>query len=246
MKAYISSVALAALVGLVNAKAEITNSNFDGITAGSTFDITWDNAQGPVTLTLKTGDSANLDTVDTITSGATGNSFEWMVDPSLPSGNYAIEIDDGTDPNFSAMFSVAGTDEPAPSAASASASSSAVPTITSSNSSTSASASASSTSASASSTSASPSSESTSSESSTSHSSSATPTSSESSSSTSSTVTFTSTAAASFFTRPTPTTASPTTSSPAANTKVPNTNDARSMAAPFVPAVLAVLGAAFL
>lgn len=67
MRVTISSVVLAALVGLVNAKVHLTNSNFDGIKAGSTFKITWDDAEGPVTLTLKNGVSGDLKDVEPIT-----------------------------------------------------------------------------------------------------------------------------------------------------------------------------------
>lgn len=68
MKVTISSVVLAALLGLVDAKVHLTNSNFSDIEAGSTFEITWDDAEGPVTLTLKNGASGDLKTVQTITS----------------------------------------------------------------------------------------------------------------------------------------------------------------------------------
>lgn len=68
MKVAISSVILAAILGFVNAKVELTNSNFTGIEAGSTFEVTWAGAEGPVTLILKNGDSDDLKTVQTITS----------------------------------------------------------------------------------------------------------------------------------------------------------------------------------
>ncbi|KAI1203908.1 Ser-Thr-rich glycosyl-phosphatidyl-inositol-anchored membrane family-domain-containing protein [Nemania serpens] len=212
MKVTLSSVVLAALLGLVNAKVHLTNSNFDGIEAGSTFKITWDDAEGPVTLTLKNGPSDDLKDVETITANASGKSFVWPVDPALTTGNYAIEITDGTDVNYSKAFSVEGT---APSS-----SSSATPSSTSS---------------STSSTSSSSSSSSSTESSSTKTSSSAT---SSSSTASSSTITSTSSTQTSSSSTPASTSAS--------QTNVPNSNDAQSVAAPFVPGILALLGAALL
>jgi hypothetical protein len=68
MKVVISSVVLAVLAGLANAKVMLTNSAFDGIEAGKTFEITWTDAQGPVTLTLKNGAEGDLKTVGVLTS----------------------------------------------------------------------------------------------------------------------------------------------------------------------------------
>src|SRR5690349_11586519 len=63
MKYIVTSVA--ALIALVQA-IEITNAPVDPV-AGEPFEITWQNAEGPVTLTLRRGDPNNLDIVDTIT-----------------------------------------------------------------------------------------------------------------------------------------------------------------------------------
>ncbi|KAI1131269.1 Ser-Thr-rich glycosyl-phosphatidyl-inositol-anchored membrane family-domain-containing protein [Nemania abortiva] len=210
------SVVLAGLLGLVNAKVQLTNSNFDGIEAGSTFEITWSGAEGPVTLTLKNGSSDDLQDVETITTNASGDSFEWAVDPALVTGDYAIEIDDGTDVNYSQMFSVDGVAAPSSS------------TVSSTVSATSSTASPSSTSSESTST------ESTSTESTTTASS--TTTTASSSSSVSTTV-------STSVTRTTSSTPSATTSD-AAQTSVPNSNDARSMAAPL--GLVALIGAALL
>ena len=66
MKFIISSILLA---GLASAKVALTNSagDFADVEAGKPFEITWTDAQGPVTITLKTGPSDNLSTVSTIT-----------------------------------------------------------------------------------------------------------------------------------------------------------------------------------
>lgn len=64
MKSTILSVLLAALPAWA---VLITNSNFDGVEAGKAFEITWSDATGPVTLTLKDGPAENLQTVGEIT-----------------------------------------------------------------------------------------------------------------------------------------------------------------------------------
>ncbi|GAP83596.1 putative extracellular matrix protein [Rosellinia necatrix] len=231
MKVTISSVVLAALLGLVDAKVHLTNSDFGDIEAGSTFEITWDEAQGPVTLTLKNGDENNLDTVETITTGASGDSFVWSVDSTLPTGDYAIEISDGTDMNYSVMFPIAGTT--APSSSSSSTGVSSTVSITSS------------TASPTSSSESSSSSVETTTESTSSESTSAESTSTETTSSTSASSSAESTTSTSAVTRTTSSTPSPT-QSDASQTTVPNANDALSMAAPIVPGLLALLGAAIL
>ncbi|KAI0203843.1 Ser-Thr-rich glycosyl-phosphatidyl-inositol-anchored membrane family-domain-containing protein [Astrocystis sublimbata] len=238
MKAVISSAVLAALLGLANAKVALTNSNFDDIEAGSTFQITWSGEEGPVTLTLKTGESDDLDTVSTITSNASGESFNWAVDPSLPSGDYAIEITDGTDINYSEMFPVEGSDAPVSSTGSASSTASATSTPASSTASSSATATSVTKTASTSSEATSSetmSAESTSSETTSSKATSSTKSSETTSSAASSTSSeSSSTASHSTHTTVTRTSSSTPTSteSDAAETTVPNTGGAGTLAAP--------------
>ncbi|KAI5861736.1 Ser-Thr-rich glycosyl-phosphatidyl-inositol-anchored membrane family-domain-containing protein [Durotheca rogersii] len=107
MKFTILPAVLAALPGLVDAVI-ITNSNFDGIRAGQAFEITWDEALGPVSITLKEGNADNLQTVAELTSNQTGDSYTWVPSSSLPTGTYALEINDGTDVNYSEQFQVQG------------------------------------------------------------------------------------------------------------------------------------------
>ncbi|KAK2030874.1 hypothetical protein LX32DRAFT_637749 [Colletotrichum zoysiae] len=145
-----TSVLVAGFAALAQA-VQLTNSNFD-IEAGKPFTITWSDAQGPVTLTLKNGPSTNLVTVQSIASGQSGTSFVWTPSTTLPSDQYAIEISDGTGPpNYSEQFSLAtdvtasasasaSATTAASSAASSAASTTAAPSITSSASSSSASA----------------------------------------------------------------------------------------------------------
>ncbi|RYP54348.1 hypothetical protein DL768_000922 [Monosporascus sp. mg162] len=105
MKFTISAIILA---GLATAQVILTNGDYSGIEAGEPFTITWSDATGPVTLTLKNGPEDNLSTVSEITSGQSGESFIWTPPESLPSGTYAFEISDGSDINYSPRFQISG------------------------------------------------------------------------------------------------------------------------------------------
>lgn len=50
------------------AQPKFTNSEFGTLTAGKAFTLTWSNAQGPVTITLKNGNPGALQTVMTVAS----------------------------------------------------------------------------------------------------------------------------------------------------------------------------------
>merc|ERR1712093_106165 len=79
-------------------------------------------AEGPVTLTLKTGEANALTTVGTIASGLSGTSYAWAIPSTLPESFYALQIDDSSDvPNYSVRFEITGG--PAASSSSASGSS---------------------------------------------------------------------------------------------------------------------------
>lgn len=118
-----------ALATAVFAQPRLTNSAFD-VEEGKPFEITWDGAQGPVTITLKNGPEGHLNTVKVLKSkqfpvqdmrlflklsanitkaGLTGDSYTWTPE-DLPSGTYAFQIDDtsGT-PNYSKQFPYTGT-----------------------------------------------------------------------------------------------------------------------------------------
>merc|ERR1712144_173642 len=102
----------------------ITNgpASFVGIQAGRALNITWADAEGPVTLTLKTGEANALTTVSTIASGLSGASYAWAIPSTLPESFYALQIDDSSDvPNYSVRFEITGG--PAASSSSASGSS---------------------------------------------------------------------------------------------------------------------------
>jgi hypothetical protein len=55
-----------AFAAAVLAKPILTNSNYN-VEEGKPFTLTWSDAQGPVTITLMTGDPSNLKEVRTIT-----------------------------------------------------------------------------------------------------------------------------------------------------------------------------------
>ncbi|KAM7195103.1 Ser-Thr-rich glycosyl-phosphatidyl-inositol-anchored membrane family domain containing protein [Naviculisporaceae sp. PSN 640] len=106
MKYTISSVIAFAAAAL--AKPILTNTEYP-VEEGQPFTITWANAEGPVTLTLKNGPSKNLQDVTVIASDLTGTEFTWTPE-DLPSDTYAIEIRDSTDePNYSIPFVYEGT-----------------------------------------------------------------------------------------------------------------------------------------
>ncbi|OTA97920.1 hypothetical protein M434DRAFT_391532 [Hypoxylon sp. CO27-5] len=217
---------ISAILAAVPAWAvSITNSNFEGIQVGKPFEITWSGAAGAVTLTLKDGPSDNLQTVDQLTSGQTGDSYTWVPSSSLSTGTYALEINDGTDVNYSQQFEVEGGSVSSTSASASSTVSSTLSTSTVSSTTVS------------------------STVSSTSSVSSTTSSASESSSSSSATTSGSSTSASitsSSSTRASSTSsASHTSSTTSAATVAPNTNAAQTMA-PFVAPMLFVVGAALL
>ncbi|ESZ98558.1 hypothetical protein SBOR_1008 [Sclerotinia borealis F-4128] len=103
-----STIFLAAAAATLASAVQLTNPSF-AVTAGSPFNITWSDAEGPVTLVLKDGPSTALTTVSTIGSGLTGGSYSWTPPATLDSSLYAIEITDSTnDPNYSVQFQVSG------------------------------------------------------------------------------------------------------------------------------------------
>ncbi|KAI1468637.1 Ser-Thr-rich glycosyl-phosphatidyl-inositol-anchored membrane family-domain-containing protein [Daldinia caldariorum] len=231
MKVSFVSAVLAVLPAWVNAVV-ITNSNFDDIEVGKPFEVTWSDAAGPVSLTLKDGPSDNLKTVSELTSGETGTSYTWVPSSDLSSGTYALEINDGSDVNYSQQFEISGG-----SASGTSASSTVSETSTSS-------------AISSSSTIASTTSSATltSSASVTSSETSSAPTSSSASSGSSSFVTSTSSGSTSATTSSSThasSTSSATKTSAATPDTVPNTNAAQTVA-PFVAPMLLAVGAIFM
>lgn len=110
-----ASVVLApAFIALAKAAA-FTNTEVNP-QPGEPFTLTWSGASGPVDIVLRFGDPKNLDTVETLVSGATGTSATITLDPDdLPSGNYAFMIVDSSGENYSASFPFVGNAEAPPS-----------------------------------------------------------------------------------------------------------------------------------
>ncbi|KAH7076800.1 Ser-Thr-rich glycosyl-phosphatidyl-inositol-anchored membrane family-domain-containing protein [Paraphoma chrysanthemicola] len=91
-----------------------------GVVAGQTYQITYSPKDAPATFVLRKGASNNLDTVGTIGTG-TGGTFSWTVDKSLPNdGSYALQVNQGSDVNYSGQFPLTGgSNAPASSASAA-------------------------------------------------------------------------------------------------------------------------------
>ncbi|KAI1354237.1 hypothetical protein F5Y01DRAFT_26099 [Xylaria sp. FL0043] len=75
------------------------------VSPGKPFILTWEDASGPVEISLVTGTASNLETVEVIDSGDTGSSYTWTPSDDLPSGTYAFLISDGDDTNYSPQWS---------------------------------------------------------------------------------------------------------------------------------------------
>jgi hypothetical protein len=129
MKFTITTVA-GAMAGLVAGQLALTNTEYS-LTAGSPFQLTWDDASGPVTIYLEGGPSGNLVDLDTVASGVTTSTYPYTPPSSLCANQlYAFKIDDGSSKNYSPQFYISGL-----SACSASTSSSATATSSTSTSS---------------------------------------------------------------------------------------------------------------
>jgi len=96
---------------LVAAAMALTIDTYpSSVVAGQTYTITYspkDNT--PTTFLLRQGPSGNLNTIDTLTTTATGGSFTWTVSSSyVNQPNYALEVLQGTTINYSAQFPLTG------------------------------------------------------------------------------------------------------------------------------------------
>lgn len=81
--------------------------------------------QSPVTIVLRQGPSGNLQTVQTLTTDATGGQYIWTPPVSLPNGNdYALEIRQAGQNNYFGPFTVQGASPSAVASASRAADSS--------------------------------------------------------------------------------------------------------------------------
>ncbi|KAH7403715.1 hypothetical protein BKA64DRAFT_722401 [Cadophora sp. MPI-SDFR-AT-0126] len=100
-------------------------SAFSNVQSGDSLTLTWTDAEGGVTLTLKAGTSTNLRDVEVIgceltyfsiilvaiISNLPGTSYIWTVPTTLATDTYAIQIEDSTNiPNYSVQFQIQGSD----------------------------------------------------------------------------------------------------------------------------------------
>jgi len=76
----------------------------------------------PVTITLRKGDPNDLETIEVLTTSATGGSYTWTPATDLAAGSdYALEIRQGGGaPNYSAQFGITGGTGTRPSSSEAS------------------------------------------------------------------------------------------------------------------------------
>ncbi|KAF1842695.1 uncharacterized protein K460DRAFT_288782 [Cucurbitaria berberidis CBS 394.84] len=109
MRFFETVISGAALIAAVLA-LEINDFPKDGVVAGQTYTITYspkDNT--PTTFILRKGAETNLNTVDTLTTTATGGSFSWTAPKTLPAGSdYALQVKQGDVVNYSAQFPISG------------------------------------------------------------------------------------------------------------------------------------------
>ncbi|BCS03697.1 GPI anchored serine-threonine rich family protein [Aspergillus luchuensis] len=78
------------------------------IDAGAPTTLNWDSdSDAPVTITLRKGAAADLDTVQVLTKDAKGGSYTWTPDNSLePGSDYAFQIDQDGQVNYSGLVTL--------------------------------------------------------------------------------------------------------------------------------------------
>lgn len=97
----------------------------DPVTDGEAQAITYatNDTSSPVTIILRQGQSNNLQTVETLTTSATGGQYIWTPSKSLADGSdYALEIMQGNQVNYFGPFEVQGQSNSAVSSASSASS----------------------------------------------------------------------------------------------------------------------------
>ncbi|KAI5370301.1 hypothetical protein Slin15195_G011790 [Septoria linicola] len=103
--------ALAALAAAQSTVISFTNALPAPAQVGIPFELTYatTDASSPITILLRKGASNDLQTVSTLTSAATGGSFEWTPASDLEDGSdYALQIQQGTEVNYLGPFSIEG------------------------------------------------------------------------------------------------------------------------------------------
>ncbi|KAJ5183755.1 hypothetical protein N7492_001371 [Penicillium capsulatum] len=94
------------------------------IQAGKPVTLTWSGADPhePVTLTLKKGAAGNLDDVEIITDEAKDGTFTWTPGDNVKDGNYAFQVSQKGQKNYSGLLKAAPAPDNSQSASDASAS----------------------------------------------------------------------------------------------------------------------------
>ncbi|KAF1911548.1 Ser-Thr-rich glycosyl-phosphatidyl-inositol-anchored membrane family-domain-containing protein [Ampelomyces quisqualis] len=111
--------------GLVSSAFAVTIDTYPngGVEAGKSYTITYSPKDQPATLILRKGLSTDLATIATIGTGQAG-SFTWNVPSTLPNGaDYALQITQGSEINYSGQFGLTGGSSAVSSAALSSATS---------------------------------------------------------------------------------------------------------------------------
>ncbi|EON64295.1 hypothetical protein W97_03526 [Coniosporium apollinis CBS 100218] len=131
MRFFQAILAASAFVGSALAQTNLALTSVPSeVVAGNTYTITYTapDLDQPVTITLRKGDPNNLNTIGELTSDATGGSYTWIPSTSLADGeDYALQITQDNQINYSGLISLSGGNSAAvSSASSASASSSSV------------------------------------------------------------------------------------------------------------------------
>lgn len=108
---------------LVSAAFAVEFNTFpEKVTAGQTVTLTYSPKDVATTILLRKGASKDLKTLETLTTTSTGGSFEWTVPEDLVNAeDYAFEIDQGEDSNYSGLFTLEGGLAPVASASSSAA-----------------------------------------------------------------------------------------------------------------------------
>ncbi|KAH8649318.1 hypothetical protein BX600DRAFT_517692 [Xylariales sp. PMI_506] len=103
------TIILAATTASFTEALRFTNPNFNNITLGVPFNITWADAAGPVTLTLLLGGTPTyFKSMGTIASGLNDGYYLWTPGSSLLSNTYDIKFEDGTNTCYSFQFDLLG------------------------------------------------------------------------------------------------------------------------------------------
>ncbi|KAL9536041.1 hypothetical protein SMMN14_01432 [Sphaerulina musiva] len=110
---FVKSILVGALAALAAAQSSVisfTNSLPSPAEVGKPFTLTYTTTgSGPVSIILRKGNPNDLQTVATLTSDATGGSYQWTPATDLASGtDYALQIQQGSEINYLGPFPLTG------------------------------------------------------------------------------------------------------------------------------------------